>query len=236
MADPPLTWAFACPNPTCDTELVILPEQAGQAVECPTCGFRFEAPRVVSPKLATRVRKEEREALLREKVQAADRNRKGDGRAADALDALARRTGGSERPPVGSRSVEAGRVGRRPADPPADGAPLPVRSRKPPGNVGEREGKPQEGRRKALRADLMAPPRPRDADESPAKGPWAGVLLVWLVAIVAAGAVVVASVALETPDLALVSGLFVALAIVRTVLALRRREGSPNVENGRRRG
>lgn len=236
MADPPLTWAFACPNPSCGTELVILPEQAGQAVECPTCGFRFEAPRVVSPKLAARVRKEEREAVLRAKAQAADRTRKGDGRAADALNVLARQTDGSERPAVRSRSAGAGRADRRSADPPPGAIAPPARSRKPAGDVGEREDESKKRRRKTLRADLIVPARPRDADKSPARGPWAGVLLVWLVAIVAAGATVVASVALEMPDLALVGGLFVALAIVRTVLAFRRREGPPNVENGRRRG
>ncbi len=40
-------WAFHCPNPDCDTELVIFPEYAGAAVQCPTCGFAFLAPRVV---------------------------------------------------------------------------------------------------------------------------------------------------------------------------------------------
>jgi len=40
-------WAFHCPNPTCDTELVIFPEYAGATVQCPTCGFAFLAPRVV---------------------------------------------------------------------------------------------------------------------------------------------------------------------------------------------
>jgi len=40
-------WAFLCPNPTCDTELVVFPEFAGSTVECPTCGFTFICPRVV---------------------------------------------------------------------------------------------------------------------------------------------------------------------------------------------
>jgi hypothetical protein len=40
-------WAFLCPNPTCDTELVVFPEYAGSTVECPSCGFAFLAPRVV---------------------------------------------------------------------------------------------------------------------------------------------------------------------------------------------
>jgi hypothetical protein len=40
-------WAIVCPSSTCDTELIIYPEHAGETVECPTCGFRFMAPRVV---------------------------------------------------------------------------------------------------------------------------------------------------------------------------------------------
>ncbi|MBL7139756.1 MAG: hypothetical protein ISS74_02505 [Planctomycetes bacterium] len=40
-------WAFLCPGPFCDTELIILPEQVGQWVQCPTCGLQIQAPRVV---------------------------------------------------------------------------------------------------------------------------------------------------------------------------------------------
>jgi len=46
-------WAFLCPNPLCDTELVIFPEYAGATVECPTCGFAFLAPRVVPLQIAS---------------------------------------------------------------------------------------------------------------------------------------------------------------------------------------
>lgn len=41
---PANVWAYRCPSGTCDTELVILPEQEGQWVECPTCGHQFIAP------------------------------------------------------------------------------------------------------------------------------------------------------------------------------------------------
>ncbi len=40
-------WAFLCPGPMCDTELIVPPEQAGQWVECPTCGCQMRAPHVV---------------------------------------------------------------------------------------------------------------------------------------------------------------------------------------------
>ncbi len=46
-------WAFLCPNPTCDTELVVFPEFAGATVECPACGFAFLAPRVVPLQIAS---------------------------------------------------------------------------------------------------------------------------------------------------------------------------------------
>jgi len=46
-------WAFLCPNPTCDTELVVFPEYAGATVQCPTCGFAFLAPRVVPLQIAS---------------------------------------------------------------------------------------------------------------------------------------------------------------------------------------
>ena len=46
-------WAFLCPNPTCDTELVVFPEHAGATVQCPTCGFAFLAPRVVPLQFAS---------------------------------------------------------------------------------------------------------------------------------------------------------------------------------------
>jgi len=40
-------WAFMCPNPLCDTELVVFPDYSGQLVQCPSCGFEFTAPRMV---------------------------------------------------------------------------------------------------------------------------------------------------------------------------------------------
>ena len=43
LPDPTSAWAILCPS-GCRTELIILPEYAGQWVECPTCGFRFLGP------------------------------------------------------------------------------------------------------------------------------------------------------------------------------------------------
>ena len=43
-------WAFRCPNPSCDTELIIFPDQTGEWVECPSCGLQLRAPEVVPGK------------------------------------------------------------------------------------------------------------------------------------------------------------------------------------------
>lgn len=43
-------WAFLCPNPMCNTELIIFPEQTGQWVECPSCGLQLRAPEVIPGK------------------------------------------------------------------------------------------------------------------------------------------------------------------------------------------
>ncbi len=320
MSEPPLTWAFPCPNPTCDSELVVLPEQAGRTVECPTCGFRFEAPRVVSAKLAARIRREEREAALRPRAEALGRASQGDRGAADTLDALARQADGPGRQapqtPAPAEALERARAAQggdrpqRPADalaamasapgapkapaiPPKGRTDRPRKAGVPPRERPERPNTPaappsqqrthpkarlspqkarqpavapaqtpgpghklrefesgaaapwpwsrrraqaqagpeprsHQGRRQAPRADLIVPAAAPEPDEPPVKGPWAGVLLVWMVALVAAGTVVVAAAALELPDLSLVAALFLALAVVRTVLAFRHRERPPN--------
>jgi hypothetical protein len=48
-------WAILCPT-GCTTELIILPEHAGQWVECPTCGFRFLGPHPAQPKMVAEAR------------------------------------------------------------------------------------------------------------------------------------------------------------------------------------
>jgi hypothetical protein len=48
-------WAILCPT-GCTTDLIILPEHAGQWVECPTCGFRFLGPHPAQPKMVAEAR------------------------------------------------------------------------------------------------------------------------------------------------------------------------------------
>jgi hypothetical protein len=55
LPDPNSAWAILCPA-GCTTELIILPEHAGQWVECPTCGFRFLGPHPAQPKMVAEAR------------------------------------------------------------------------------------------------------------------------------------------------------------------------------------
>ena len=48
-------WAILCPS-GCKTELIILPEYAGQWVECPTCKFRFLGPHPAQPQMVAEAR------------------------------------------------------------------------------------------------------------------------------------------------------------------------------------
>ena len=48
-------WAILCPA-GCMTELIILPEYAGQWVECPTCGFRLLGPHPAQPTIVAEAR------------------------------------------------------------------------------------------------------------------------------------------------------------------------------------
>ena len=50
QAKPVEVWAFLCPSPLCNTELIIFPEQTGQWVECPSCGLQLRAPEVIPGK------------------------------------------------------------------------------------------------------------------------------------------------------------------------------------------
>ncbi|MBE3123965.1 MAG: IBR domain-containing protein, partial [Planctomycetes bacterium] len=54
--EPQAAWIFPCPNPGCESELVILPEQAGFWVECPDCGLRFCCPRPASPEVVAKAK------------------------------------------------------------------------------------------------------------------------------------------------------------------------------------
>ena len=110
---PVQVWAFLCPNPLCGTELIVLPEQTGQWVECPSCGLQLRAPEVVpgkddtlypvrAPKSSgpipkgsvwTSIRMDVPQRPVRRRKMPADQ-------AADALDSLARASHeGAETPP-----------------------------------------------------------------------------------------------------------------------------------------
>ncbi|MCX5684317.1 MAG: hypothetical protein NT049_11615 [Planctomycetota bacterium] len=61
-------WAILCPA-GCTTELIILPDYAGQWLECPTCGFRFLGPHPAQPKMIAEARaKAARAAAEEEKM------------------------------------------------------------------------------------------------------------------------------------------------------------------------
>jgi hypothetical protein len=58
-------WAILCPS-GCDTELIILPDHAGQWVECPTCGFRFLGPHPAQPRMVAEARARAARAAAKE--------------------------------------------------------------------------------------------------------------------------------------------------------------------------
>ena len=91
--------AVMCPNPTCDTELVIPPDAVGAWVECPTCGLQFQAPSPGSPEIVT-------PGDLAAATARADSA--ADARAADALAALVGRPepGPPEVAPVAVESLQ----------------------------------------------------------------------------------------------------------------------------------
>ena len=125
-------WAFLCPNPICGTELIVLPEQTGQWVECPSCGLQLRAPEVVPGKDDTLYRVQVRTDVLQRPVRRrkmpADQAARlalealGAGsepapaapevaHAADALDSLARASHeGAETPPAATEEPPAPQV------------------------------------------------------------------------------------------------------------------------------
>lgn len=128
---PVQVWAFLCPNPMCGTELIVLPEQTGQWVECPSCGLQLRAPEVIPgkddalypvrvPKASgpipkgsvwTRIRMDVPQRPVRRRKMPADQ-------AADALDSLARGSYESAETPPGATE-----------EPPASQAPSELRFR-----------------------------------------------------------------------------------------------------------
>ena len=197
-AGPPAAWVFPCPNPGCDTELVILPEHAGVWVECPTCGLRFVCPRAASASTV---------AKAQAQIQAA-RPAPQESKAVGALESLSRanRTPGSFPAPARTHTPFA--TGAQPKSAPTP-RPKPTvlavagkQRAEPRVHLGPRAGP----------APAAAAPHRRNED----------LALTWIVALAAAGGVIVAGLLSETPDLALGSLVFIALAAVRTALVYRR--------------
>jgi hypothetical protein len=197
---------FLCPNPTCDTQLVVLPEQSGQPVECPTCGFRFIAP---VPVLT------EGPAPLAQSVER-------DPKAAETLDAL-----------VVDEVLKAPRPASMVGGHQQYAAPaLPTRAEM----TAEKLGEAFHGtdRRKAARIGvgerLLATTLDRAESRSRKQAALAGdssrateLVLTWAIAVLASGGITAAGLMGNRPEFALGSILFVGLAVVITVLTLRRR-------------
>lgn len=235
---PKVAWAFLCPNPTCDTELVVLPDQAGMLVECPTCGFRFTAPDAAgladAPQAAEPVldAKESGAADALGSLAGPDtrrRRRRDRGaaesvyipvpprrppRQADAGIDISEFPGpaGKEAPGAERRSRAARRLGL--------GQLLVARTlqREPHVRVPDPKSGPVPGTsaKPPPQAPPAAPPRPKVT---------AGLVLTWIVAVLVSAGIAAAALAIEKPDLALVGLLFIGLAVLRTVLVLRDRGG-----------
>lgn len=89
-------WAILCPT-GCTTELIILPEHAGQWLECPTCGFCFLGPHPAQPRMVA-------EARARAAHAAAEQSKM-----AGVLEALAKAEPEPEPPPVAGPEKPAAR-------------------------------------------------------------------------------------------------------------------------------
>jgi len=199
---PPLGWAFLCPNPTCDTELVVLPEQLGRIVECPVCGFRFGAPDEPAPQDIA-------EAL----APALDAR---ESAAADVLGSLA------EREPRGTREVFIPEPPPRPAGNEASAAKTPSVAPSPVRGLGRRlVARTLQAHQHVVRTVEAAerPPSPATMEvRASVVGP---LVLTWGVATVVAGGITAAALAARVPELVLVALALVGLAVFRTVLVVR---------------
>ncbi len=232
---PKVAWAFLCPNPTCDTELVVLPDQAGMLVECPTCGFRFtapdaaglaDAPQAVEPVLDA---KESGAADALGSLAGPERRRRRDRGAAEAVYIPVP----PRRPP---RQADAGIDISELHGPAGKGAPGAERrsrasrrlglgqllvartlQREPHVHVPDPKSGPVPGTSATPpQAPPAAPPRPKVT---------AGLVLTWVVAVLVSAGIAAAALAIGKPDLALVGLLFIGLAVLRTVLVLGDRGG-----------
>ncbi len=192
---PRAAWAFACPNPFCDTELVVPPEQAGLWVECPECGLRFLLPLRVAAAAAKRAEKKsapKAEAWPETPAKSVPPPAAKESRTLGALEALAQasRAPGSAPAPAGIR---------RASSPATAGVDRRAERRMPMWQRLDATAAAEQGRKG--RPDLA---------------------LTWVVALAAAAGVVVAAFASGVQDLALGAIVFVGLAGVRTVMVARR--------------
>jgi DNA-directed RNA polymerase subunit RPC12/RpoP len=192
---PRAAWAFPCPNPFCDTELVVPPEQAGLWVECPECGLRIMLPL----RAAARARQAGKKSDPKPDVwpeTPAKPVPPADAKSSKTLGALEALSRASHAP--GSAPAPAGI--RRGVSPAAGGTDRRTERRMPMWQRLEAKAAAEQGRKR--RPDLA---------------------LTWVVALAAAAGVVVAAFASGVHDLALGSILFVGLAGVRTVMITSRR-------------
>jgi len=210
---------FLCPNPTCDTELVVLPEQAGQSVECPTCGFRFVAPEPIPTEGAFA-------SPLPQPVTH-------EAKAADALDSLV--AGEARKAPRAAAMVGGHQQYAAP--------PLPTRAELTAEKLGaafhatDRRKVTRIGVGERLLASTLDRAESRTkagASAAPGGGRAAAeggssraveIALTWTIAVLASGGITAAGLAGNRPEFALGSILFIGLAIVITVLMLRRSFG-----------
>jgi len=247
LASPPpvsaqRVWAFLCPNPVCDTELVVFPDDSGELVQCPTCGFEFTAPRVVPLQIASPegIARPFERAFAPGAVIARPPSPRpspapspppspaprapGTGQAAAALEHLASgvpvvpqtpETPETPRGPTRRGTVDAlDALAQAAAQPGAHPAPARVERRTTPrpGAKSDRRGPP--------RANFA--PAPAEAPARSANGrKRTDLVLTWSVAGVVSLGLGLAAWVVNVPDLALGSILFVGLAGLRTFLVVK---------------
>jgi hypothetical protein len=211
-------WAIVCPSSICDTELIIYPEHAGETVECPTCGFRFMAPRMVPMQMVPEG--PSAAASPRAFAQFIPRER-----SLGAGGAASRPPTAADLPPkVAAAASALAALSRLARTPGAKPAPVPA----PTASVPLFD--PGPGRRLNGRADLyphaaeiLAGARARGR-----LGRRADLVLMWTGAVLASAGLGLAAWLGAMPGLGLGSILLVGLAVVRTVIIAReKRELGP---------
>jgi len=217
---PVQVWAFLCPNPMCGTELIVLPEQTGQWVECPSCGLQLRAPEVIPGKddalYPVRIRMDVPQRPVRRRKMPADQ-------AADVLDSLARGSYESAETPPGATE-----------EPPASQAPSDLRFRD------ESQPLAESTLREALPKPLDEPPWVQPVVRAepvrvarptlPGRGARKfrpNLVVVWVVAVLAAAGIGFLAWLTGLPDLAAGSILAVGAALLWTFFGHGSDEAAP---------